>query len=354
MPAFRAHNVFEVARRAKVFFSLEAGFTRGTPPATQKPGQPEKAPGSVELKQLREQLAQRERENNRLRAQIFAGDEETGKIDPERIVWSFGFGRTGSSWLNQMLREPEEHRAWGEPLVGKLFADLYYDEVGKLNRENYHFILSEPLKEVWLKSIRNFVLDGASARFPEVVERGYLMATDPNGSVGAPLVMGALPESRMILLVRDPRDVVASFLDASRQGSWLHSWRSKKESLADSRPDTFVKQRANLYLQHMGKAKEAFDAHPGRKVSIRYEDLRTQTLDTMKRLYSGLDIPVDEEVLARSVEKHSWENIPEKNKGKDKFFRKARPEGWREDLTPQQARIVEQVTTPLLEEFYPN
>ena len=31
---------------------------------------------------------------------------------------------------------------------------------------------------------------------------------------------------------------------------------------------------------------------------------------------------------------------------------KATPGGWREDLTPEQARVVEKVTGPLLREFY--
>jgi hypothetical protein len=73
----------------------------------------------------------------------------------------------------------------------------------------------------------------------------------------------------------------------------------------------------------------------------------------MKRIYSSLEIAVDEEELARVVEKHSWEMIPEEEKGEGKFYRKATPEGWREDLTPEQVEIVEQITAPLLDEFYP-
>jgi hypothetical protein len=50
----------------------------------------------------------------------------------------------------------------------------------------------------------------------------------------------------------------------------------------------------------------------------------------MKRIYSALEIPVvDEAELARSVEKHSWENVSEEEKGQGKFYRRGIPGGWR-------------------------
>jgi hypothetical protein len=54
------------------------------------------------------------------------------------------------------------------------------------------------------------------------------------------------------------------------------------------------------------------------------------------------------------VEKHSWESIPEEEKGEGKFYRKATPGGWREDLTPGQIEAVERITAPLLKELYPS
>jgi hypothetical protein len=106
-------------------------------------------------------------------------------------------------------------------------------------------------------------------------------------------------------------------------------------------------------VRHAGKARDAYEAHKGPKVLIRYEELRDDTLGTMERLYSTLRIEVGEEDLARAVDKHAWENIPENEKGQGKFYRKAKPGGWREDLTPAQVEIVEQVSAPLLKEFYP-
>ncbi len=86
---------------------------------------------------------------------------------------------------------------------------------------------------------------------------------------------------------------------------------------------------------------------------IKYEELRADTLGTMKRMYSALGVAVDEGELSRVVEKHSWENIPEEKRGEGKFYRKAKPGGWQEDLTREQVEAVERVTAPLLKELYP-
>jgi hypothetical protein len=282
--------------------------------------------------------------------------ERTG-LKPENLVWVFGTARTGSSWLSAMMGEIGGYSRWHEPLVGHLFGNLYYVRAGHRS-EDEHFILGARYRELWLGTVRNFVLDSAAARFPEVTGGRYLIVKEPQGSMGAPLLMEALPESRMILLVRDPRDVVASNLDAHKKDTWTadlmrKGGKQKPPSLAESSPDAFVKGQARRYVRDVGNAKLAYDAHRGRKVLIKYEDLRADTLGTMKRIYSDLEIPVDEGELARSVEKHSWENIPEEEKGEGKFYRKAEPGGWREDLTPEQVEIVERVAGPLLGELYP-
>jgi hypothetical protein len=172
---------------------------------------------------------------------------------------------------------------------------------------------------------------------------------EPGGSVGARLLMEALPESRLILLVRDPRDVAASWLDARSQGGW----RAQPDEGGNLSLE-FVDRRAKRYLQNVGEAKKAYDAHKGHKVLVRYEELRADTLGTMRRIYSELGIPVEKAELRRAVEKHSWEKIPEEEKGEGKFYRKARPGEWREDLTPEQVRTVERITAPLLSELYPS
>jgi hypothetical protein len=305
-----------VARRVRAFLGLEAGVARGALP------EPTSADG-----------------------------HSAGGVAPENMIWIFGTGRTGSTWLAAMMEEPEGHDVWFEPRVGTIFDPQRFQRHG-----GKHFILASQYKDVWLRSIRNFILDGANARFPELAG-GYLAVKEPGGSVGAGLIMEALPESGMVLLIRDPRDVVASWLDATRKGGWQTRRRGeggrRAESLAETKPNAFVRRHADAYLQHVGSARRAYEAHEGRKVVVRYEDLRADTLGTMKRMYGELDVSVEEVRLAKAVEKHSWENIPEEEKGQGKFYRKATPQAWREDLTRRQVKTVERITAPLLEEFYP-
>lgn len=321
MPVFRFRKVFDAVRGVRVFLNLETGATRGAVPE----------PGWT---------------NDGVRP-------ERG-ISPENTIWIFGTGRTGSTWLAAMMEEPEDHEVWFEPRVGTLFDPQRFERFG-----GKQFILASQYKEVWLGSIRNFILDGANARFPELAGKGggYLAVKEPGGSVGASMIMEALPESGMVLLIRDPRDVVASWLDATRKGGWQTRRRGEEgrraESLADTNPNAFVKRHADAYLQHVGSARQAYEEHGGRKVVVRYEDLRADTLGTMKRMYSELGVPMEDARLARAVEKHTWENIPEEEKGQGMFYRKATPQGWREDLTRHQVKTVERITAPLLEEFYP-
>ncbi|HKH36530.1 MAG TPA: sulfotransferase [Rubrobacter sp.] len=276
-------------------------------------------------------------------------------VRPENIVWIFGTGRSGSTWLGSMMGGLDGCAMWNEPLVGNLFGTFHYFRVGG-RKTGRQYILGEPYKETWLGPMRDLVLSGAAARFPEVIGGGYLIIKEPNGSIGAPLLMEALPESRMIFLIRDPRDVVASSMDARSEGSWLSGRREaqRRTSKPDRNPNVYVRMRANSYVQQIEKTGQAYRAHGGRKVMVRYEDLRADTLETMKRIYSALEIPVEEAELARSVEKNAWENIPEQEKGEGKKRRKAKPGGWREDLTARQVEIVEDITAPLLNEFYPH
>ena len=369
MPALKNNSVLELVRGIKAYLLFEAGLTRGQVPelgdaeVPKAKSQAARTDGSGDelartKKQLEErnwQLADRERQISRLRG-LLQSDGETRGVDPTNIVWIFGTGLSGSTWLASMMGDLAGYDLWDEPMVGKLFGDLYNSLGARIRHEDPYFILGGP-EERRNASVRDFVAREAALRFPELGP-GRLVVKEPAGSVGAPLLMEALPESRMVFLVREFRDSIASYMAAQQKGGWMYENRVEHGHLQagyemDEKAYTrLLRRRTNDALQHVKNAKKAYEAHAGLKTLVRYEDLRADTLGTMKRMYSDLRIEVDEEELARVVENHSWENVPDEEKGRGKFKRKATPGSWKEDLTPQQLKIVEESFSSLIEEFY--
>ena len=292
---------------------------------------------------------------HRLRVRGAVDRRGAGGVDPAKVVWIFGSGRSGSTWLRQMMGEMPGHRVWEEPMVGALFGE-FYARAPEENLRSKDHVMGEPIRRGWIQSVRNFVLDGARYSNPDLKPGEYLVVKEPNGSIGAPLLMEALPESRMVLLVRDPRDVISSMLDAAGEGGWHRERFSRgavdRKALADRKPEAFARMKTRAYMRGVGAARRAFEVHGGKKALVRYEDLVADTPAAMRRLYSDLGIRGDERLLSRAVARHSWGSVPEEEKGTGKFYRKGTPGGWREDLTPGQAAIVEEMAAPIIREFY--
>src|ERR687894_904801 len=81
-----------------------------------------------ELSMVKERISRQSRQLK----QLSEDGEDPGGIRAENIIWIFGAGRTGSTWLSAMLGEFEGHAVWKEPLVGALFGNLYYDRAKHL------------------------------------------------------------------------------------------------------------------------------------------------------------------------------------------------------------------------------
>lgn len=280
-------------------------------------------------------------------------------IRPENVIWIIGTGRTGSSWLMGMLGSLDGYAYWSEPFIGELFGGFHGD-ARQDQLDSDEFILNDRFKENWLDSVREFVINSAAIRHPELTDEQFLVIKESTASRGAQVLTDAFPTSRLILLVRDPRDVVASRLDGAKSGNWMLRFVANVEhaarvaELAEHQQDMFVEQAAADIMRDMVGAKTAYDMHEGPKVLVRYEDLRADPLKTLHRVQRALSLPVDQGQLREVIEQHSWENIPPGEKGAGKFFRKGAVGAWTQDLTAEQADAIRALTTSIFGAWYFN
>ena len=270
-----------------------------------------------------------------------------GAIEAEQLVWIFGYGRSGTSWLARMLSHPPGYSHWNEPQVGQMVGNFYYEVFP--HRRNASFLLGDRHRDVWEDGIRSLVLDGAQARY---AGSRFVIIKEPHGSIGAPLLSGALPESRVIVLLRDPRDVIASVLAGGRSGAWRNDLVRRQDQnarIADTNPDRFVATASRALVANVTRAYEAHETHPGPRSLLTYEELRAHPEPTLGRVLGELRLPAGPEALHEAVEHHRWERIPAAETGPTKPRRKAQPGTWSEDLTERQVAIVEEIAGPALE-----
>ena len=165
----------------------------------------------------------------------------------------------------------------------------------------------------------------------------------------------ATPRSKLLVLVRDPRDIVASALDGQREGAW--AWRDvargvprRGNNLADTKPVGFARRRAEIVRRDFHAARQAYDQHSqGPRCFVRYEDLRADPVAELSRICAELELQAGPEELTKITAEHDFDRIPEADRGVGKFFRKATPGSWREDLMPKQIAEIERIAGDVLD-----
>jgi hypothetical protein len=174
-----------------------------------------------------------------------------------------------------------------------------------------------------------------------------------NGSHAADLVMSLFPESRMVFLIRDGRDVVDSRMHAVREGGWL-ARQVDAQFKSDEERLQWVRKAMLEWACAVDATTAAYQAHASRlRRMVRYEDLIADPTAGVGSLFKWLGLPREPERVARLVAAHSFNALPAERRGALSRQRAARPGLWRENLTQaEKAAAAEIMGSRLVELGY--
>jgi len=277
------------------------------------------------------------------KAQFLKINEES--ILESNIAWIFGANRSGTSWLLRQLLASDKINGIDEPLIGQHLGIVLErpEEVLKQieiygNRKGYFF--SNHYKETWNYYLRKLILNRVNSQFHDLSKK--IVIKEPNGSMGADIIAKCLPNCKLIMLIRDGRDVVDSRLDALSSGGWSTKRGWKTISKKDRVP--FLEHESTKWVAIINNLKKTYENHPEHlKFWIRYEDLLANTLTRMKEIFNFLEISITDKEIQNIVECLNYKNVPMELKGKGKRKRAASPGKWKVNLTEEEISLMEKI-----------
>jgi hypothetical protein len=280
----------------------------------------------------------------------------------DRIVWMFGSPRSGSTWVMQLFAEipgvaviDESYIPMHLVPISRTGTDGEYFEKGRRAQDPNYFFAERYMSEL-KPELRELVVRGLKRQLAELdqpTDPSWIVIKEPNGSHAADSMLSLFPESRLLFLARDGRDVIDSLIDAMLdRDSWWQKSRGSSESKMVNGRLSFIRHHADLWVKRTASVQRAYAATPeALRLKVSYEALLEDTTTGFTEMLDWLELSVDAETVRAAVEKRAFSSIPAERKGPRKRARSATPGQWRTRLQPGEIELVEKIMGPKLREL---
>jgi ribosomal protein L34E len=288
---------------------------------------------------------------------------KAGSRREDRLAWIFGSSRSGSTWLLRMLADLEgvvpiddphlgHHLGVWRPIPLAWAACEQPPELStllELKAEDPDYFFSTRHREAWWEPLQELIW----ARFEAQAENGgdsrrqTFIVKEP-GSHVAPLLTELFPSSKLIFLLRDGRDVVDSWLDAYREGSWAIPGGAFPVTAEGRIP--LIRWLSTVWAYRSRAVRTAFEKRgPEDRILIRYEELRAETTRCVEGVCEVLGL--DRRRAAEVVERHRFERAPSSERGPGRAMRQAASGTWRQNMSFEEKLAMHDALGVALEEF---
>ena len=264
----------------------------------------------------------------------------------DNLVFIVGAPRSGTTWLQRLLSCHPQIRTGQE---SKLFRWYIAPQLRMWRMENSREEKAETAtgrggtglscylrEDEFLVILKEYLAALLRPMVGSLQSGELFVEKSPSHALCIPEIKYLLPNSRFIHVLRDPREVVASLLAASR--TWGSAWAPHEATNA-----------AVLWKEHVMAVRMAAKQLTKKDLlEIRYEQLWSEPAANLRRVAEFLNIAWNDVAIAEAIAKNAATNsnatpIPLYGevaqrvggfvKEPEGFVRKARPGAWKADLS---------------------
>jgi hypothetical protein len=288
---------------------------------------------------------------------------------PGRLGWIFGSSRSGSTWLLRMLAGLERVIPIDDPHLGHHLGvwrpiPLAWataknpPKLGTLadfKRRKRDYLFSDRYREHWMPQLRELISARFEAQAAEDIAKAggiedpIVVVKEP-GSHAADTIMELFPDSYLIFLLRDGRDVVDSWLDAYRDGSW--ATEEGAYPIDDAGRPALIRWQSSVWLHRTEVVQQTYArTDPERRVLVRYEELRADPVTELARICETIGIEPAEGQLERIAAANEFSRVPDARKGAGREIRRAKPGGWAAHMSCEEIIAMHEILAEKLDEL---
>lgn len=263
----------------------------------------------------------------------------------QQLIFVVGCARSGTTWLQLLL---SQHPTIATLQESHLFPNYISPALDRWRRESEQKsvtgLTSLMDRARFIELWRQFAEQTLDVALVDKPNASFILEKTPNHIHHGREILELFPSAYFVHIIRDPRAVVASLLDAGR--SWARNWAPQAPLAAAELWRKAVLDGRNLR------------ALTSRYVEVSYEAMLAKPEAELARIIENIGLGPDpgfcqraaEVCSATSIGAGSWKAwIPKTMENiKGNTVRKGQAESWRTELTRFQISTVEYVTRDLL------
>ncbi len=260
--------------------------------------------------------------------------ERTGRVQNLNKLFIIGCGKSGTTWLRNMLNGHPQIVVQGEGSFAWRLLPHFFQAIEAFNKHQQqgqptvtHVDSNDALVLARLMIDTQFAkyVEHARQAGRDVTALRYVADKTPQHTIAIPLLSALYPQSKFVHIMRDPRDVAVS--------GWFHDGKTSGRSF-----EQFIHHYMNeVWPLQVGSARrDGPGLGAGRYLEIRYEDL----LESEERIVAGLlgflDVESSNEIIASCRAAGSFRRLSGgRTRGQEdqsNFYRKGVAGDWRNHL----------------------